>query len=1002
MSDLLTIGSSAVEAYQRALATTSNNIANLNTEGYTRQEVTLSASAPENRGYIFLGTGVVVNGVRRAFSEFATANLRNSYSTLNTQGPLVEYANRVIDVMGNAQSGLSPALDQFFSSARSLSAEPASSDLRGQFLSSADNAGSRFRELAGELGSVEAETRDAIGADLEKINTLTAQLASINGQLRRTSDAARQPPALLDQRDKLLGDLSKIAGISVQTKTSGEVNVCLGNVGNQGVIVDGSSAHTVGVVFNDNSAGKVDIMLDPSGDATSVSNLDSGNLAGLIAFRQQVLEPAQSKLDTLAQVFAGEINKIQTAGIDAGGTTGKPLYAISPVFRVEAPASHSGVKVGIEVLDTTATAYHDIVLRYDETKRVWSATDAISRQTVKSASGANELSINGARFTLSGAPQNAETITLRALQRPASSIHLVLTEAQQVAAGALFRAISNPGNNSAAAAMVAWQTTPAQNRGPHQLDMVLVNNPHPSSGIAFANPANSPMSAIACIPAGFRNIQLQLQSTPDNSLDLQVLTRDGRQLLGTPLGVGQQISLLSPANGFVAGASYSSEYLNQSGDKAYRDLDLFYGARAVPGGDPVFDAANNLTDTRTLLAQIEGSAIPAALGAPGGTYIAAGALTLNGVALGSLVIPAGGLQAGDVATWINSQVAGSDVRVQALNHIRIGPADLGLRQADAALSINATDIFGDPGSGFADADSLATAINAQSSSSGVQANIGLDGVLTLTNTAGNEGRDIAIGTPPGGYRNALNISAATMHGQISISSSAELRLGVGPNGSAADLARIGLRAGVFVNGAAAEDLLVFASGTGTGSLAGGYEKGSLNSLQSQRAAPLNITFTTANTYTITDLNTGSVLAMRAYDPQAGIEYGNLKLELSSAPATGDQFLIDSNRDGTASNENMLRIIDLEKNRDVLAGGKTIGEAYNDLVSGVGNVSSQAQIAQQALTVVNQQAIETRDKASGVNLDSEAADLIRFQQAYQAAAKTIQIASQLFDSIIQIR
>lgn len=388
-------------------------------------------------------------------------------------------------------------------------------------------------------------------------------------------------------------------------------------------------------------------------------------------------------------MFAGEINKIQTAGIDAGGTTGKPLYAISPVFRVEAPASHSGVKVGIEVLDTTATAYHDIVLRYDETKRLWSATDAISRQTV-------------------------------------------------------------------------------------------------------------------------------------------------------------------------------------------------------------------------------------------------------------------------------------------------------------------------PGSGFADADSLATAINAQSSSSGVQANIGLDGVLTLTNTAGNEGRDIAIGTPPGSYRNALNLPAATIHGQISISSSAELRLGVGPNGSAADLARIGLRAGVFVNGAAPEDLLVFASGTGTGSVAAGNEKGSLNSLQSQRAAPLNITFTTANTYTITDVNTGSVLAMRAYDPQAGIEYGNLKLELSSVPATGDQFLIDSNQDGTASNENMLRIIDLEKNRDVLAGGKTIGEAYNDLVSGVGNVSSQAQIAQQALTVVNQQAIETRDKASGVNLDSEAADLIRFQQAYQAAAKTIQIASQLFDSIIQIR
>ena len=99
---------------------------------------------------------------------------------------------------------------------------------------------------------------------------------------------------------------------------------------------------------------------------------------------------------------------------------------------------------------------------------------------------------------------------------------------------------------------------------------------------------------------------------------------------------------------------------------------------------------------------------------------------------------------------------------------------------------------------------------------------------------------------------------------------------------------------------------------------------------------------------------------------------------------------------------MQRIIGLATSKDAMPGGKTMGESYNDILSSVGNVSGQARIAQQAMTVVNQQAIQARDTASGVNLDAEAADLIRFQQAYQAAAKTIQIASQLFDTIVQIR
>ena len=145
----------------------------------------------------------------------------------------------------------------------------------------------------------------------------------------------------------------------------------------------------------------------------------------------------------------------------------------------------------------------------------------------------------------------------------------------------------------------------------------------------------------------------------------------------------------------------------------------------------------------------------------------------------------------------------------------------------------------------------------------------------------------------------------------------------------------------------------------------------------------------------------TVLAERSYDPMAGIEYRGLKLILNGPPSAGDKFVIDGNQDGMGNNQNMLDIIALER-KAVVGGaeGKTISQAYIEEVGKVGNFASQATIAQKALQVVNDQAIEARDKVSGVTLDSEAADLIRFQQAYQAAAKTIQVAGTLFESILQ--
>ena len=126
MSDLLGLGSSGVLAYQRALVTVSNNIANVATEGYSRQEALLVSMPPRPIGTQSVGMGVLAQTVRRQYDEFAESNLRQSSSNLTGQAPLVQYAGRVLDLMAGQQTGLVGAMARFFDVARDVTADPAS------------------------------------------------------------------------------------------------------------------------------------------------------------------------------------------------------------------------------------------------------------------------------------------------------------------------------------------------------------------------------------------------------------------------------------------------------------------------------------------------------------------------------------------------------------------------------------------------------------------------------------------------------------------------------------------------------------------------------------------------------------------------------------------------------------------------------------------------------------------------------------------------------------
>ncbi len=923
MTDLVSVASNAVQSYQRALGTVSNNIANVSTDGYSRQEVVMAANPVAKVGTVYLGTGVTVDTVKRQYDTFAEANLRNSNSELSSQEPMVNYANRVIDIMGSSSMGLSGALDQFFNGARDLSSDPASTVMRGSFLRDSSNLAARFGELSSQLDLIQNETDEAVKSYANSMNTIFKQLAEVNTQLTKQKSASLQPADLLDQRDVLLKDLSSYAHINTFFAENGSVTVSLGPSLSRDVVVDGIKSYMLGTDFNSAAPEKVSLVLDPYGAATPLTGLSGGKLAGIMSFREQVLGSSRSSLDTLASNFVKEVNAIHTAGIDAYGNKGTALFTID--------------KAGVGAAGSVKVAFED---------------------------------------------------------------------ALKVSAAAQFRVIEAPNNTGSADAGILY--VPPSYTGAKALSDVLVNNPSEAASVLTRTIASRPFTAVATIPNGMQNVAV-FMGEADAGQQLQVFTRDGRQIIGAPIDSTLQGQVISTANGFEANAGYSDAYLNVNGTESYKDLSVFYGARADLRKQMQWDMTQTDPEKHPPLASTN---LPAVLESgriqTGLTRIDGGLFKINGIELGALTANAGTLQASDMATWIQAAGA-SGIKATASNQVRVPASQLRLDLPLSLKSGNAggfTSITTVP-TGITSAAALAAAINGQSSTTQIRAYIADNGELVLTNTTGNEGQDIAIdsaATP-----NALGMKAGTYGGSVTITRSlvegvdTPIELGFA-KGTPTDLGKLGFRTGAYIKGSPNEDLLVFVTGAGESKIAATYSGSPVDAKEALRAKPLQVRFETATQFAITDESTGTVVARRTFDPnvlEPAFSYQGVQISFSSPPKAGDVFTIDGNKDGTGNNENMLQLIDLET-KPAMGGGKTFAASYIDNVNDMGNIARQATIAQSALTVVYDQAVTARDQVSGVSLDQEAADLVRYQQAYQAAAKILQVASQLFDSVLQVR
>jgi flagellar hook-associated protein 1 FlgK len=182
---------------------------------------------------------------------------------------------------------------------------------------------------------------------------------------------------------------------------------------------------------------------------------------------------------------------------------------------------------------------------------------------------------------------------------------------------------------------------------------------------------------------------------------------------------------------------------------------------------------------------------------------------------------------------------------------------------------------------------------------------------------------------------------------------------------------------------------------GTGVISAGVANAPRNANVQQ---PVTITFTSATTFDVTGVGTGNPTGV-AFTPGADITYNGWTVQISGAPAAGDTFSVVSNANGTADPRNAALLANLQLANTLNGGTVSYQGAYGQLTSDVGNIARQIEISAEAQDTIALRAREAQQSVSGVNLDEEAANLMRYQQAYQASGKVIEVASTLFDTIL---
>ncbi len=326
MADLLSIGISGLKVHQTALAVTGNNITNVNTEGYSRQEVDVVSNTPQFLGGIWVGSGARIDDVQRVYDEFLVDQLRIDTSNFSELDSLELNAGQIDSLMADPGTGLQPGLERFFGSLQAAIDDPSSIPARQVVISESQGLVDRFQTIDKRLTDHNATLNGQMDAIVGNINALGEAIAVLNEQILFASSSAQgsQPNELLDKRDLALKELSELVGTTVVEQDGNSINVSIGN--GQSLVV-GTTIQKLEVVNGSGDPQRKSIVLTQNGVELDVTReISGGQLSGLLAFREQVLDPAISQLGRISLGLQEFINEQHQKGIDIDGQPGEIFF----------------------------------------------------------------------------------------------------------------------------------------------------------------------------------------------------------------------------------------------------------------------------------------------------------------------------------------------------------------------------------------------------------------------------------------------------------------------------------------------------------------------------------------------------------------------------------------------------------------------------------------------------------------------------------------------------
>jgi flagellar hook-associated protein 1 FlgK len=465
VSDVFGISISALQAFQTALQVTSNNIANANTPGYDKESVELTSAIPQSAGSAPIGAGVNVAGISRAFSQLSANQLNISQSNLGQLNSLQNYTGQIDNIVGTTAGGLSTAIQNYYSAWSTLSNDPTSTAARQALLSAAQSVSAAFSSTNSQLQALNSNINSAVVADVTQINSLSTSISALNQQIvvGTADDGGRQPPNdLIDQRDQLVSNLSKLVGITTTAGSNGAVNVF---VGNGQPLVLGNVTTPLTTIPNQFNATQVEVSIASNGTNPISSQLTSGDLGGLLAARTQAVEPAINQLGQIATALSQTANAQQNSGLDLNGQLGANLFSVGGPQASSSASNTDATSATVSIANVGALTTDDYVLRYQGgTYSLTNASDGTAVAFTGSGTALSPISAAGLSIVLSGTPASGDQFLIKPTAQAAATFSVALTGTSQLAAAGAIQtsaANSNAGNATISSGTVITASNPA-------------------------------------------------------------------------------------------------------------------------------------------------------------------------------------------------------------------------------------------------------------------------------------------------------------------------------------------------------------------------------------------------------------------------------------------------------------------------------------------------------------------------------------------------------------